>query len=238
MYDCVQRTADVELLRELWPHVVRALNSPQWRPGPHGLLDTGDRRVWFDWGMTEEMAFGEDCLSDAEFLAPAHLELYFHFWALEMLYQRGRVALAEHVMRRTWGLIKNAGAWSLWETWLRTSQENQQKCQGWGAAPLIAMARRILGVRPEPGRPEEVLIAPTAAALSFARGAVAHPAGPIEVDWRLHEGEEGRWLELAACVPEGLEVRVAPEGPLAGIPARVALRRREQSQPAGPTSSA
>jgi len=171
------------------------------------------------------LAYVEDYLSDEKFLGTAHLELYFHFWALEVLYKHERVELAEHVMRRTWGHMKNAGAWALWEAIWFTQQDTGQLCQGWAAAPLIAMAHRVLGVRPTPGRPQEVLIAPTAATLTYARGAVAHPAGPIEVDWRLHEGAEGRWLELAVSAPRALEVRVAPEGPLAGIPVRATVRK-------------
>ena len=85
-------------------------------------------------------------------------------------------------MRRNWGYVKNGGAWTIWEAIWYTQNQTGQLCQGWGCAPLIAMAHRILGVRPSPGRPQEVLIAPTTASLTYARGAVAHPAGPIEVD--------------------------------------------------------
>ncbi|KPK66347.1 MAG: hypothetical protein AMK73_00285 [Planctomycetes bacterium SM23_32] len=318
VHDYVQRTADLELLRELWPNVLLALAAPQFTPGPRGLLGDEEQVVWFDQSPTAQsqtgengvfnahhygalrraadlagmlndgeaaaqfrararrfkrafqalwdektgryattlhdgrpdpgpaphanvlalyydlaegdraqaaLAYVEDYLSDEKFLGTAHLELYFHFWALEVLYKHERVELAEHVMRRTWGHMKNAGAWALWEAIWFTQQDTGQLCQGWAAAPLIAMAHRVLGVRPTPGRPQEVLIAPTAATLTYARGAVAHPAGPIEVDWRLHEGAEGRWLELAVSAPRALEVRVAPEGPLAGIPVRATVRK-------------
>ncbi len=57
-------------------------------------------------------------------------------------------------------------------------------------------------------------------------GAVAHPAGPIEADRRLHKGDEGRRLELAVRAPGELEVRAAPEGPLAGIPVRATVHKR------------
>ena len=48
VHDYVQRTADLELLRELWPTVLRALAAPLFKPGPRGLLGSEQQVVWFD----------------------------------------------------------------------------------------------------------------------------------------------------------------------------------------------
>ena len=168
----------------------------------------------------------EGFLSDQKYTGPAHFELYYHFWVLEAIYNHGRVALAEHVMRRTWGSLKNAGAWVLWETFSHSAHKTMQLCQGWSAAPMIAMARRILGVRPVPFKPREVLIAPTSATLSFARGAVAHPDGPVEVDWRIQGRGKNSHLELTVRAPRTCKLHVAPEGPLSKLPLNVTLRKR------------
>jgi alpha-L-rhamnosidase len=171
------------------------------------------------------LAWLEQCLSDERLLADGHMELYFHYWALEALYRHGRVALAEEVMRKLWGTLKAAGAWSLWETASYGAHKTMQLCQGWAAGPLVYMARRILGVRPVFGKPRQVLVAPTAGTLDFARGAVAHPAGPIEVDWQLHGTGANRWMHLGVRAPRGLRIHAAPDGPLTHIPVRTEISR-------------
>lgn len=40
------------------------------------------------------LAYVEDYLSDEKFFGTAHLKLYFHFWAPDVLYGHGRVELA------------------------------------------------------------------------------------------------------------------------------------------------
>ena len=311
LYDYVQQTADLTLLRELWPNVARLFASRVWQEGPHGLWTGDTGAVFVDWTTTPEMKTGENgvlnafryaalrcaaeladllqehvaarqysrdarrvkrafqalwdartrrfaaalhgetlfdgyaahtnvlallygladrrqaqtalayvkhCLSDEQFLSPTHIELYFHKYALEMLYERGEVALAEHIMRRTWGLMKNRGAWAIWEDLYRGLENKSNRCIGWGTTPMIIFARRVLGVRPAPLRPREVLIAPTSATLTWARGTVAHPHGPIDVEWRIRGEAAGRRLEVTVSAPTTLTLRVAPEGLLARLP--------------------
>jgi hypothetical protein len=319
LHDHVQRTADLELLREVWPNVERVFASSVWEEGPNGLWSGDREKVFIDWTTTPEMCTGEngvlnafrygalrqaaematllgetktaalytsearrakrafqalwdesaghyaaalhdgkpfqgysahanvlallyglaegkraraameyvrECLSDENFMSPTHLELYFHKYVLDMLYDRGEVALAEHVMRRSWGLMKNAGAWAMWETLYRGIEKRDDLCIGWSTAPMISLARRILGVRPVPGHPREVLVAPMAETLTFARGAVAHPDGPIEVEWRVCGAGKARRLEVTVSAPKALRVRVAPEGALAELPLKTSVRQR------------
>jgi len=319
LHDYVHQTADLELLRKMWPTVERIFDSPVWKEGPNGLWLGDEGEVFIDWTTTQEMKRGEngvlnafryaalqqaarlasllhesraasrytaqarrvkrafhalwndragrfaaamhegklsevysahtnvlallyglaegarakaamayvgECLADENFLSPTHVELYFHKYVLEMLYQRGQVALAEHVMHRTWGMMKGGGAWALWEAMVRGLKNEGDLCIAWSSSPLIAMGRRILGVRPAPMRPREVLIAPTSATLSFARGAVAHPDGPIEVDWHICGAGKNRHLELTVKAPRKLKIRLAPEGPLADMPLRTGLSKR------------
>lgn len=317
--DYVLQSADLPLLRELWPHVERLFASPVWHEGPHGLWTGDTGSVFIDWTTTQEMRTGEngvlnafryaallcaaelagllkdkaaaarctreahrvkrafqhlwdgntsryapaihdgklsgaysahtnvlallyglvegkkaqaalayvkDCLSDENFLSPTHIELYFHKYALDMLYDRGEFAFAEHIMRRTWGLMKERGAWALWEALYRGLENEGDLCIGWSSAPMIAFARRVLGVRPAPLRPRDVLVAPVSGTLTFARGAVAHPDGPINVDWRIHGDGAGRWLELNVTTPKAVRIRIAPEGALAKLPLKSAVKSR------------
>ena len=77
-----------------------------------------------------------------------------------------------------------------------------------------------------PFKPCEVLIGPTSATLSFARGAVAHPDGPIEIDWRVQGRGKNSYLGLTVNAPRRCKLHIAPEGPLSRLPPKVSLRKR------------
>ncbi len=98
-----------------------------------------------------------------------------------------------------------------WETWrnmlrlnLTTCVEdnvNQRSdCHAWGAAALYELPAVTLGVRPAAPGFERIAVRPIPGYLSWARGQVTTPHGPVKVQWkRLPDGK----LDLQVEAPEG-----------------------------------
>ncbi|NOU35208.1 MAG: hypothetical protein HOO88_00295 [Kiritimatiellaceae bacterium] len=136
-----------------------------------------------------------------------HAEYYFLFYAIEMLYQRGRIGTAEQVIRDHYRPMMKADSGTLWECLCRGVQEVGSRCHSWGGEPLISAMRHTLGVQlPDPKNPNKVLIAPQADTIDWARGTYPHPKGSIHVEWKRVEGK----IELNYTAPEGVEVLCAP----------------------------
>lgn len=143
-------------------------------------------------------------LARAQSHAGGHLELYFLHYAIDALYRHGRIATAESVMRSHWGLMRDHGAWTFWETINHGRQGNGSLCHAWSATPLHWFHTRVLGVRPEkPGDTSRMLVAPESL-LPWAEGVVPHPAGPIHVAW---ERQGNRW-KVDARGPRGVQLRI------------------------------
>ncbi|MCY3020474.1 MAG: family 78 glycoside hydrolase catalytic domain [Planctomycetota bacterium] len=151
-------------------------------------------------------------------LQPGHFEPYFLYFVLGALYDHGMSAVAEQAIRSNYGLMRNGGAWTLWEM---LSPANSL-CHAWSGAPLHFFAERTLGVRQgKAGKPDDVLIAPDSATLQWAFGIVPHRRGPVAVSWRVQAG--ALWVDV--LVPRGVRLKVKPAGALAGLPVHVNARR-------------
>jgi hypothetical protein len=149
---------------------------------------------------------------------------YGGFFVLGALYRHGHAALAEGYMRRYWGPMLADPDGTLWEHFDRREGTSSH---AWSAAPTYYLSTEVLGVGlgyPEPQNlGDELVIAPRAETLSWARGVVPHPRGDIGVDWRI----DGDLLRLSVDAPPTVRYRVAPRGRLArlrlvlnGTPAR------------------
>jgi hypothetical protein len=160
-------------------------------------------------------------------ISAAETSSYGGFHILGALYQAGHVDLAERFMREGWGSFIAAGADTCHEVFpLRVddpaggppryeAQTGVSQCHAWSSAPTFYLSSCALGVdcgfpAPNPN-PRDLLIAPRSETLSWARGVVPHPAGPVSVSWRL----EGDVLLVDCAVPRGLRWRVRPQGRLA-----------------------
>ena len=143
-----------------------------------------------------------------------HLELYFLTFLLQGLYRIGEAGLAEKVIRDHYNLLKEQGAWTIWETLRSGRYQHNSLCHGWSCGPLIFFSERVLGVREDvPGDPSRMLVAPESESLDEAHGIVPHPWGSIHVSWRV----AGSQLLLAVEPPDGVEVRIQPTGRLAEL---------------------
>ncbi|MGF1483226.1 MAG: family 78 glycoside hydrolase catalytic domain [Opitutales bacterium] len=152
-----------------------------------------------------------------------HVELYFLYFAFEMLYTHGEAGYAEELIRSHFGLMQRKGAWTVWECICRGLEEKGSYCHAWSCAPVAMFATQTLGVTPaEPGNAELIRIAPNSDTLEWARGSVPHPRGPVIVDWRI----EGELLFLHASLPPGTRAQVEPRGRLSGLKQRFQLQER------------
>jgi alpha-L-rhamnosidase len=145
-----------------------------------------------------------------------HLELYFLYYLLLGLYRVGETGFAETVIRQHYGLMKESGTLTFWETLRRglNKPSLDSVCHGWSCSPMIFFSERILGVREfAPGDTSRVLIAPESETLNEAAGRVPHPLGIIDVSWRI----EGERLLLTTSLPDGVTAHIQPVGRLAGF---------------------
>ena len=76
---------------------------------------------------------------------------------------------------------------------------------GWIASPTYQMSSKILGVVPTSPGFATFDVRPTLCGLSFARGTVPSPHGPIEVDWQRKPDQ----LDLKVTIPSGTQAWVA-----------------------------
>jgi alpha-L-rhamnosidase len=70
---------------------------------------------------------------------------------------------------------------------------------GWGSGPTSALSKYVLGVRPVSPGYKTWLVEPQSGDLTWAKGRVPTPYGPIEVRWE----KEGNEFILRVEVPEG-----------------------------------
>jgi hypothetical protein len=167
------------------------------------------------WGLTsdaQEKRLGAFWQSELGPNAPRsnRVSPYGGFFLLGALYRHGHARLAEDFMRRYWAPMVADPEGTLWEHFDRNFGTSSH---AWSAAPTYYLTTQVLGVDlgyPERANTDDVVIAPRAETLSWARGTVPHPRGAIGVDWRV----EGDLLRMSVSAPPGVSYRVAPRGRL------------------------
>jgi alpha-L-rhamnosidase len=170
------------------------------------------------WGLTSEAQEGQlrpfwQSLFGPDAPRSAQISPYGGFFLLGALYRHGQAALAEDFMRRYWAPMLADAEGTLWEHFDRHSGTSSH---AWSAAPTYYLSTQVLGVNlgyPEPSDGTDLVIAPRADSLSWARGTVPHPRGDIGVGWRI----DGDLLRLSVSVPDGVGYRVEPLGRLANL---------------------
>jgi hypothetical protein len=129
---------------------------------------------------------------------------YFSFYALGALYKHGKAIEAEAFIRREWGRMIDAGAWTFWEYFI----DSHSRCHAWSAGPTHYLSTEVLGVMfPEPGNINKIKIDPQPGTLQWARGVYPHPKGPIQISWQ----REGGRLHMQHQVPAGVVVEINEE---------------------------
>ena len=90
-----------------------------------------------------------------------------------------------------------------YEAWDQKYKPNQDWNHAWGAAPANLLPRFILGVEPITAGWKQARIRPQPGTLSFAKGKIPTPRGPISVDW-----ENGPSFQMKLTLPDGISARL------------------------------
>jgi len=93
-------------------------------------------------------------------------------------------------------------------TWPEDPIHGRSDCHGWGSVPIYEFCAEILGVQPAEAGFAEILVAPQAVPLEWAKGTVITPRGPVRVSWR----REGADIKLDATGPEGVPLKAVKPG--------------------------
>ena len=134
---------------------------------------------------------------------------WFLFFTLETLFNEGHADDAMTILKTQWQRMLDKGATTFWETFPGTlggGHWSRSLCHGWSAAPAYFLSTQVLGVTPLAPGYRKVRIAPQAFHLSWARGQVPTPLGPIYVAWEL--GDNGK-MRLEYDAPEACEVELS-----------------------------
>ncbi len=138
---------------------------------------------------------------------------YGGFYILGALYKHENADIAEVFMRKYWTNMILQGDDTAWENFGKHGGQGSLS-HGWSAAPTYYMSTQVLGVQlgfPEPDKLTSVTIEPQSEFITWARGVVPHPTGPVAVDWKI----KGDNLFLNYTVDTETEVTVSPKGKLA-----------------------
>ncbi len=145
----------------------------------------------------------------AEWLAGRGMQcsVYAAQYLMEALFENGRAAAALELMTagndRSWRHMVESGTTITWEAWDQKYKPNQDWNHAWGAAPANLLPRYLLGVEAQQPGWATVRIRPNPGTLSFARGKVPTPRGPVSIHWKNAEH-----FRMEVELPEGLAARV------------------------------
>ncbi|MCI0514340.1 hypothetical protein L0128_14080, partial [candidate division KSB1 bacterium] len=140
---------------------------------------------------------------------------YSAFYALAALYQQERADLAERFISQYWTRMILDGDDTAWENFDHGAGGPGTRSHAWSGHPTYFLTTEALGVNlgfHQEFDKHKIIIAPQSEHLSWAKGIVPHPLGPVAVAWRL----EGEHLFLDYTAPAGVETVVQPKGRLAG----------------------
>ncbi len=110
---------------------------------------------------------------------------------------------------RSWRHMVESGTTITWEAWDMKYKPNQDWNHAWGAAPANLLPRYVLGAEAVSPGWKQARIRPNTGTLSFAKGKIPTPLGPIEVGWQNESFFQMR-LELPVGMTAKLELPASP----------------------------
>ncbi len=133
---------------------------------------------------------------------PANLQPYFMHFGFDALAASGRFNEWATKQFRRWKPVEDTQTFP--EMWDRGDLSH-----AWQCTPTYQMSARVLGVTPTSPGFKTVLIQPHPCDLTWAKGSVPTPKGPVKVEWKLDGGK----LVISATVPKGCQAKVVfPNG--------------------------
>ncbi|WP_194775329.1 alpha-L-rhamnosidase-related protein [Pararhodonellum marinum] len=138
---------------------------------------------------------------------------YSSFYLFSLLYQAGDAGTAEQFIHKHWGpMALHNDKPTVWENFDVTGVLGTSS-HAWTGHPAFFFATETLGVNLgffKDFSADLIEIQPQSESLTWAKGRVMHPLGPVDVSWEI----KGDNLFLEYSVPEGAEVRISPRGKL------------------------
>ena len=141
---------------------------------------------------------------------PGMVRLGSPFAALYLYETLEKLGLEDEILRQIYANylpMLESGATTVWESFPSGTTGHggfptRSHCHAWSSAPSYFLPRIVLGIKPTAAGVERVQISPRVADLTWARGAVATPRGPLAVSWTL----AGDVLDVNCKAPEGVQV--------------------------------
>ena len=128
-------------------------------------------------------------------------------YLLEGLFENDQADAALRLMTasgdRSWRHMVESGTTITWEAWDQRFKPNQDWNHAWGAAPANLLPRFVIGAQPLAPGWKRTLIRPHVATLTFAKGKVPTPLGPILVDWKTSPS-----FMISIRLPKGMPAKV------------------------------
>lgn len=124
---------------------------------------------------------------------------FFLFFALSALYKLGEDSLALKAQRRDWGNFLSLGLTTCVENFISGKNWTRSVAHAWSASPAVFLVSQVLGVKPAKPGYREFIVSPKPCGLTFAKGSVPTPYGPIEVEWKK---EQSGHVEISCKAPK------------------------------------
>jgi hypothetical protein len=144
-------------------------------PLAFGIVEAENRKPVVDWLVKRGM----------------RCSTYAAQYLLEGLFENGAGETAVQLMiapgHRSWRHMLDSDATITWESWNEKVKPNLDWNHAWGAAPANLLPRYVLGVQPAVAGWRQARIRPSTSGLSYARGTIPTPLGPISVDWEVDQ---------------------------------------------------
>ncbi|CCQ44440.1 bacterial alpha-L-rhamnosidase family protein [Pseudarthrobacter siccitolerans] len=141
----------------------------------------------------------------------------FHLGAL---FEAGLTDRAIKLLRDLWGHMAAPGPYASGTVWELLETDGTpgfgvttSLAHGWACAPTVALSSYVLGITPRSTAFRTWSIAPQTGPLTWARGQVPTPDGPLEVSWK----REGSALNLDVVTPGSTSGAITVPGAVARL---------------------
>ncbi len=128
---------------------------------------------------------------------PSNCQPYFMHFAFDALEETGLFDTWATKQMRRWKVVPDTQTFP--EMWDRGDLSH-----AWQCTPTYQLSRRVLGVSPIAPGFKQIRIQPLLCDLTWARGTVPTPLGPVKVSWQRSAAE----LNLEVTIPKGSEAEV------------------------------
>ena len=109
---------------------------------------------------------------------------FFLFFTLAALFKTQNDDVALEIIKGDWGDMLKNGTNTCWETFMASEGHYTRSiAHAWSASPAIYLQQNILGIKPLAPGFKEFAVSPCDSSLTWARGSIATPHGPIYISW-------------------------------------------------------